>query len=242
MKPIARDQADLLARLDGLLVGNSPAEGIFIENQFLQPDLDFTLHFPSKWDTLNARNLVAAKAPKEDVLILVQLVGEGDDPLQFARQVEEKAKVELLENAESTLINGLRAVRTATVVRGSEGKMGLDLTWIAHRRLVYQITAVSPLNQFDRYRKLFAESAGSFRPLSEAERAGIKEARLRIVRARDGERLEELIGRNNGLWTPAEAAVANAIQSNTGLHEGQLIKVPVPQPYVPTPPGRVSSD
>ncbi|NIN65918.1 MAG: M48 family metalloprotease, partial [Anaerolineae bacterium] len=80
VEPIARDRADLLARLDGLLVGNSPAEGVFFENQFLQPDLDFTLHFPPKWDTVNAPNLVAAKAPDEDVLVLVQLVGQGDDP------------------------------------------------------------------------------------------------------------------------------------------------------------------
>ncbi|NIO09454.1 MAG: hypothetical protein GTO40_16195, partial [Deltaproteobacteria bacterium] len=203
-EPIARDRADLLARLDGLLVGNSPVEGVFFKNQFLQPDLDFTVRFPPKWDTVNAPNLVAAKAPDEDVLVLVQLVGRGDDPLQVARAVEEKAKVRLLENAQLTEINGLRAVRSATIVRGSKGKMGLDLTWIAHRSLVYQITGVSPSKQFNRYSKAFFDVAGSFRPLSEAERSEIKEARLHIVRAQDGEVLEKLIGRTNGVWTPAE--------------------------------------
>ncbi len=112
--------------------------------------------------------------------------------------------------------------------------MGLDLTWIAHRSLVYQITGVSPSKQFNRYSKAFFDVAGSFRPLSEAERSEIKEARLHIVRAQDGEVLEKLIGRTNGVWTPAETAVANAIEANTRLDEGQLIKLPVPQAYVPS--------
>jgi predicted Zn-dependent protease len=230
-EPIARDRADLLAQFDGLLVGKSPSEGVFIENQFLQPDLDFTLRFPLKWDTLNARNLVAAKAPGEDVIVLVQLVGEGEDPLEIARAIEKQAKAKILKNAQSTLINGLRAVRTAAVVRGSKGKMGLDLTWIAHRKLVYQITAASPLKRFNSFRKDFIEIAESFRPLLAAERSEIREARLRVVRAQDGENLEQLLGRTDRLWTPAEAAVANAIEPDIQLREGQLIKVPIRQVY-----------
>ncbi len=230
-QPIAMDRADLLARLDGLLVGKSPSEGVFIENRFLQPDLDFTVRFPLKWDTLNARNLVAAKAPNDDVIVLVQLVGRGEDPLQVAREIEKQAKANILKNAQSTLINGLRAVRTAAVVRGSKGKMGLDLTWIAHRKLVYQITAASPLKRFNSLRKVFIETAESFRPLLAAERSEIKEARLRVVQAQDGERLEQLLGRTDRLWTPEEAAVANAIQPDTRLREDQLIKVPIRQVY-----------
>lgn len=239
-EPISKDHADLLARFDGLLVGENPAEGVFTENRFLQPSLDFTLLFPPKWETQNARTFVAAKTPDEDALIMFQVVEAGDDPLEVVRSLEEKVELGLLENAQQTPIDGLNAVRSVITVRTSEGKIGLDLTWIAHKGLIYQITGMSPIARFDTYRTVFLTTAMSFRPLSAAERAGIQATRLRIASAQGGETLGQLIERVNGVWTPAEAAVANAIQEDARLREGQLIKVPIREPYMtstrpPTP-------
>ncbi len=239
-EPISKDHADLLARFDGLLIGENPAEGVFTEGRFLQPSLDFTLLFPPKWETQNAPTFAAAKAPEEDALILLQVVEAGDDPLQVVRSLEEKVEFGLLENAQQTPIDGLNAVRSVITVRTSDGKIGLDLTWIAHKGLIYQITAMSPIARFDTYRTVFLTTAMSFRPLSAAERAGIQATRLRIASAQGEETLGQLIERVNGAWTTAEAAVANAIQEDARLRPGQLIKVPIREPYMtparpPTP-------
>jgi len=109
--------------------------------------------------------------------------------------------------------------------------MGLDLTWISQRGVVYQVTGLSPIERFNAYRDIFLKTAGSFRPLSEAERSGITEVRLRILRARQGETLEDLIKRGGGVWTPAETAVSNGLREGVRLREGQLIKVAVQQSY-----------
>lgn len=240
-KPIAKDRPDLLTRLDGLLVGNSPAEGVFIENRFLQPILDFTLRFPPNWEAVNGRNFVAAQAPDENALVLLHIAGKGDDPLKVAKTLEEQLGISLLENAESTQIGGLTAVRSVAVVRGSRGKVGLDLTWIGHGGVVYQITGMSPATKFEQYRKVLGETAESFRPLSDLERSTIEEARLRIVPARGGETLDQLVKRVGGVWTPEETAVANGIRPDASLREGQLIKVPIRQPYVAPPRSAVQS-
>jgi predicted Zn-dependent protease len=180
---------------------------------------------------------VAAKAPDEDALILLQVVEAGDDPLEIVRSLEEKVDLGILDNAQQTPINGLNAVRSVITARTSEGKIGLDLTWIAHKGLIYQITGMSPTARFDTYRAVFRTTAMSFRALSAAERVGIQATRLRIASAQGGETLGQLIERVNGVWTPAEAAVANAIQEDTRLREGQLIKVPIREPYMtPTRP------
>ena len=109
--------------------------------------------------------------------------------------------------------------------------MALDMTWIAHRGVFHQIAGMCPLGRFKSYKPFFLQTSGSFRPLSEDERSGISAVRLRIARAREGERLINLIKRKQGSWTPAEAAVANAVERDEPLSAGQLIKVPIPEPY-----------
>lgn len=189
------------------------------------------MQFPNKWKGMNTRFYVVAQPPEEDATILVMLAGEGNDPLAVARAVEEKLEINLLEKAQAVRIGRFRAVWTRVGVRTSDGDIGLDLTWIAHRGLVYQIMGMSPMESFKDYAESLKGIAWSFRPLSKAERAKIKEARLRVARARGGETLEGLIKRLNAAWTPAEAAVANATEQNARLKKDQLIKVPILEPY-----------
>ena len=128
-------------------------------------------------------------------------------------------------------INGLKAVRIKTQMKTPEGRMGALFTWIAHKSLVYQIAGISPIENFDDYRKNFSETAQSFRAMAESDLPNIKEARLRIVQAREGETLTALIERVKSNWTPEMTAVANGIQPDDRLKEGQLVKVSLLQSY-----------
>ncbi len=230
-QPIAVDRPDFLSLLDGLLVGENPARGTFNDNRFLHPVLDFTLRFPPKWMMVNTPQMVAGQAPKEDAMISVQVLGRGDDPRPVVRALGEKMKADLLEDAESTRIHGLPAIRNRVAADSSEGTVGLDMTWIAHRGRVYQIMGLSPIKRFKAYQDTFEETAKSFGPLSNADRAGLKESRLRILPARRGESLKAMIGRTGGVWTPVETAVSNGLREGIRLREGQLIKLAVQQPY-----------
>ena len=116
--------------------------------------------------------------------------------------------------------------------------MGVLFTWIAHKGLVYQIIGLSPIDSFDSYRGVLTKTVNSFRPLSEEDWLKIKETRLRVVKARNGETLEELGKRANSVWSPAETAVANGLPQKGRLSEGQLIKVAILQPYEPNSVGR----
>ncbi len=236
--PIAKDHAALMAKLDGLLVGDNPAKGIFIGDDFMQPTLGFYMRFPPTWKKQNTNELVVAQAPGEKALALLEVSGKGDDPVAVVKQLEKKQGAKLLENASRTQINGLPAVQLTGKVKTSKGVMGVLFTWIAHKGLVYQIAGLSPSDSFDAYRKVLMETAASFRPLSAEDWPKIKEARLRVVKARDGETLEELGKRVNSAWSPAETAVANGLSQNSRLSEGQLIKVAILQPYEPKSVGQ----
>ena len=57
--------------------------------------------------------------------------------------------------------------------------------------------------------------------------------RLRIVAARRDDRLEDLAARSGNVWSPAYTALANGLDVEPTMSEGQLVKItrlePVPR-------------
>jgi predicted Zn-dependent protease len=60
------DEAEFLRRVDGIVFGDSPSDGIVRNNTFLHPVLRFSIAFPPQWDVRNSPEQVAAKAPDRD--------------------------------------------------------------------------------------------------------------------------------------------------------------------------------
>jgi len=159
------------------------------------------------------------------------VAGKGDDPVRVARDAEKEAGVRLLERATVLEINGLRAVRSAVAVQDSRSPMTLDLTWIAHAGIVYRILGISPTPRIGVYRPLFDQTVSSFRAMTAADTAQIREIRLRVATVRNGERPAEIARRTRSAWSADEIAVANGLAAGAPLAAGQLIKVAVPEPY-----------
>jgi hypothetical protein len=90
---------------------------------------------------------------------------------------------------------------------------------------------MSPIERFKTYLNSFFTTAETFRPPSPAEGSEITEARLHMLNAGEGKTLEKLIQRVDGVWTPAETAVCNAIRQEVRLAKDRLVKVPINRPY-----------
>jgi len=63
-----------LRRIDGLVFGDNPEQGIVRGRSFLHPKLRFALEFPDGWTITNTPREVVAKAPEENLFLLLQLV------------------------------------------------------------------------------------------------------------------------------------------------------------------------
>jgi len=229
--PVAKTQADFLARLDGLPVGDDPASGTFLKSRFFHPVLGITVSFPAEWQTRNASRAVVGYAQDKEAVLLLTVVGKGEDPVQAARETEQAAGIRLLERAATLDINGLRAVRSVVAVDGARGPTTLDFTWIAYDGIIYRIVGVSPTRRYGTYRPLFDQSVSSFRAITPADKAQLRETRLRVATARAGERPAELARRTGNVWSGEEIAVVNGLAADTRLAAGQLIKVAMSEPY-----------
>ena len=102
-------EGDFLRRIDGIVFGDSPSQGIIRGNTFLHPELRLSIAFPRGWEVQNARSQVVAKAPEQNHFLMLQLVPNASGSLeQVARGTMANAGFQQL-NGERTQINGLDA-------------------------------------------------------------------------------------------------------------------------------------
>jgi predicted Zn-dependent protease len=226
-RPISPSRDEFLQRLDGLVIGQRAANGLFEGRRFIHPDQNFFLEFPEKWQIENSPQQVVAAAPEHNAALVLAAVAQGTDPLDGVRAIEKETKSSLIAKTQTVTINGLPAARTHL----ADSKVGIELTWIAHGGLVYQLAGIAPKKGFDSIHPALTAAAQSFRPLSAGERAAVREKRIRLVHARAGETIAALAARSNSAWTQEEIAVANGLAVQEPLKDHQIIKVTVLEPY-----------
>jgi predicted Zn-dependent protease len=228
---VPASRAAFLARLDGLVVGDNPANGLFRGRLFLHPDLDVALEMPARWKTVNRPDAAGAAAPDGDAAMLLHLVGVGVDPVAGAKA--DGLKDTHLKQLQRLEISKLPAARLIADTRDGDR---VALTWIAHRQHVLRVTGMSRVRDWPRHGPTLERATATFRPLLAADRDGIVESRLRVRPARAGETLPQVLARGGGSWDAARAAVANGTTVDARLEAGWPVKVPVVERYAG--PGR----
>lgn len=221
---LAADQADFLGRLDGLHSGDNPAQGLFRDQQFLHPDLNFTITFPDSWKTVNNPSVVGAVAPGKEALAALGVVGEAEDPTELGR-----AFVAKLAEKYRTTPTEARAVEVGkwpgylvTLTEGSgRSAANLHYLWVTIGDVTFQLIAAGP----ETARPTLREIALSLRPLTPQERASITAKRLRIVTADDDETLATLGPRAANVWSESYTALVNNLPAGKPLDDGLLIKI-----------------
>jgi predicted Zn-dependent protease len=193
--------------------------------------MDFGIRMPVGWEYMNSDSAVVAQTPDKDAMVVLEVADEGGDPLATAHAQAKKSRVKI--EPRETTINGFDAVEASVVVGGRGDRKGLQIAWIASGDLVYQITGIAKIDRFDGLKSTFESVIRSFHALSAEDRKLIRENRLRVARAKQGESLEELSKRADSAWSPDQCAVANALDVDSKLAEGLLVKIAHPERYEP---------
>lgn len=219
-------RAAYLARVDGLLVGDNPAQGLWRGNLFLHPELAFAIRFPDGWALHNAAEAITASAPRGDAAITLRLQGRGEDPEAAARVfLAVFGRTWTIFESEPLRLRGLAAWRVRAESHWEDRHTLVHAVWIAWQGHVYRIESASPSGGFPRFRQAFDAVVKSFRPLQPSQLAKVPVRRLRVVRARSGETLEALSARSGNAWSPRETAVVNALALDAPLPPDFPVKI-----------------
>jgi len=228
--PAPLDREAFLAHVDGIVVGQPAAEGVFIGERFLHPGLGIGFTFPADWEHFNERTSVYAVDPHGSASLVIEIVGQGSDPMESARQFGRSIRLD--EAPVALKINGLAAARSGALVRDYSGGRQLLLTWVAHDDVIYRIAGGCPSSEISLMRPEFSRTSASFHSLVTEERDEIFETRLRVVEASVGEGLARLGERSGNEWTPPRTAIANGLkEENAPLPAGWQVKIAHEEPY-----------
>jgi predicted Zn-dependent protease len=227
----ARDA--FVARLEGILLDEDPAEGVVRQQTFLHPDLDLRIVFPDGWAVQNGKQAVGAQEPQGAALIVLAAQERGSDPRAAAEKFV-KANAQSVEVLDDGVFSGagVPAYRVRSRVALSQGTAGAELFWLAHGGVIYRLQCLAAAQSFQTFLPQFERSAKSFRALNPDERASIRERRLHVVRARGGESLAALSGRSGNVWRIEQVALANGLEPGAAPAAGQRMKLAIERPYV----------
>jgi predicted Zn-dependent protease len=224
------DRATYLRRIEGIVFGENPREGIVRGNNFLHPDLRFALEFPKGWDIANGKEQVVAKMPGQNAFVILQLV-----PMAQGRSVEEIAmrntrNIGLREQSGgSTTINGLDAyLGTYEGSLNEIGRVTMRAAHVRQGRTVYLIAGFAPPQLYEKLEEELATSVRSFRALSRGEAQNIEPNRVALYTVRSGDTWQSIAQRQGGEnVNAATLAIINNHAVDDQPRPGESIKIVV---------------
>jgi len=226
---LVTDREAMLRRVDGLIYGDNPEQGITRGSTFLHPPLRFRVDFPASWQIANSPQQVVAKAPNANVFVILQLVQKpvGRDVREIALSDMQNAGFRSVQGERAT-IDGLDAF--VGLYQGQIEGLGAVASRAAHIAYdgkVYLIAGIVSPDVFQQADSAFLETIRSFRRLSATEAESIRPNRIDLYVVRPGDTWVSLAERSKGAVTAATLAVMNNLTPGSQPPVGARIKIVV---------------
>ncbi|MDP6345443.1 MAG: M48 family metalloprotease [Alphaproteobacteria bacterium] len=221
---LARDT--YLTRIDGMIFGDDPEQGIVRGQRFSHPGLRFEFSVPDGFHLRNSPDRVTASHRDGAAIVfdMAPMKGAGS-AVQYLRRVW--APSAQLAEVENLRIAGHDAATGWVQGRGNSGPVRIrGLVIRRDSKTVYRFMYVSPQAQVRRWSAAFRESGHSFRDLSAQAAAKVQPMRLLVVPARGDDSIAGLArtlpyGDFNEQWF----RVLNDLRPGQGLRGKQRLKV-----------------
>ena len=225
------DHDGFTSRLDRLVYGDNPEQGIIRAGTFLHAGLRFAVDFPSVWDVTNGSTQVVAKEPGGEGPLM--LLGEIERPA--GRDLEDIA-LRSMQNAGfrarsggQTTINSLQAfVGTYDGTMKNLGRVAMRAAHIQLGRTVFLLAGIAPAASFDTVESQFMRTIDSFRPLTRGEAEEIRPNRIGLYTARTGDTWQAIAERSGkGIVKATTLAIMNGRSAAEQPRAGERLKIVV---------------
>ncbi|OYW44080.1 MAG: peptidase M48 Ste24p [Sphingomonadales bacterium 12-68-11] len=216
-----------LTRIDGLVYGDDPAQGVIEGNAFIHPEMRLTFAVPDGFYMINGSQAVSITGQSGQAQFTTQAYsGDLDRYVRQALQAVGGQQAQLTpQTVQRTTVNGLPAAYA--VVRTNSGQSQVDVVVYAYefaRNQAYHFAAIVPAGRGGVFNPMF----GSVRRISTAEAAQVVPRVLDVVTAARGDTVQSLAGRMAyGSAQVERFRVLNGLASGAQVVPGQRYKVVV---------------
>ncbi len=216
-----------LTRIDGLLYGDDPEQGVIEGQSFIHPQLRLTFAAPQGFYMVNGTRAVSINGDAGKAQL--STAAYNNDLNAYVRAVFTALGGEQQQlspqNIQRTTVNGLPAAYAT--VRATSGQQQLDVTVFAYEfsnSQAFHFAAITPAGQSGTFNSMFS----SMRRISASEAAQVIPRKIDVVTAARADTVRTLAARM--AYTDAQEArfrVLNGLGSNDQVVPGQKYKIVV---------------
>ncbi|MGL1888421.1 MAG: M48 family metalloprotease [Reichenbachiella sp.] len=219
-----------LDQVDGLIFWENAAKGMFVDNLFLQPEMNFSVQFPEGLDYVNTNSAVGGKNEDENRAIYLALSDSAKTPKTLAKEYTKalkKSKRNAKVKSEKVSVNDNDAY-LVTVATQSGGKVVFThIIWISMNNTNYMIAAESHSESQDAIK----ETALSLHTLTKDEKAQIVNRNVKVIAANQDETLDDVAMRVDNKMKSKLLYPMNGLPFDTVLMKNQKVKTIGETPY-----------
>jgi len=217
-------EAEYLRRIDGLVVGENPRQGVALRGKFYHPDMNFQFDVPQGWRLKNeASRVTLADAQGRGIVIFG--IGQGSTPEEAARSFVDGSGLQPVR-AGSLKVGSQPGYTVEGRIETSSGTMVVENVFFAYNRNVFSFLSYTMLSDRDAYRPAFDRIAQSFRPIQDPAIRGLRPARLK-VQAVGGQKTFEkyLTGEEAYGLSANDLAIMNQVDLRQRVPKGRMLKL-----------------
>lgn len=214
-----------LRKVDGMLYGDDPEQGIVQGREFIHPAMRFRFEAPPDFQLLNGTTQVIGKGPEGAALIFdLDVRKEGRSARDYIRQVW--APDAELSGLEAIRINGFEAATaTATATVSNQSYDVRLVALIFNRDLFFRFTFLTAPSATSKFREAFQRTTYSFRSISQAEADRVRPRQLVVYQVRGGDTSSSVSRRMPGEKYPLERfLILNGRYPDDPLRRGEMVK------------------
>lgn len=225
------DRDGYLARIDGLVFGDNPEDGIVRGNVFLHPPLRFAIDFPDGWEITNSDEQVVAQEPGNKVFMVLRTI-----PPRAGRSLDQTAQLHMRESGykatdlQPATIGGMQGV--IGTYEGNASGIGRVMARGAHvvlGRSTFFIGGIASPDVFARVLPDFDRAIQAFRQMSQDEANAVEPNLIDLYTARAGDTWQSIAQRaGKGIVSPNTLAIMNDHSIDEQPKAGQRLKIVVP--------------
>jgi predicted Zn-dependent protease len=216
--------------LDGMTVGENPDKGVFIEQQFIHPTIEFVLDLPAEWKTVNQPQTVGAFEENQQGLVVLSGVGnqydakQNADRFKFAFEDRYKMNVDVLP---VTLADDNTAYLITLTSENEEETNYLNQLWVDHGEGTFRIASLATKET----QEMALQSVKSFRTITDADFDKLTRKSLTVTSVEPSESLKSLNDQLNSHVDLELFKIINGIDDSSDTTDKPRVKVVVEKSY-----------